>query len=61
MEDWTIVAAGDFDNDLEMLRQADFSACPSNAQSCVKAVSDLVLSNSCETDAIAELIDYLML
>ena len=45
-ESWHIVAAGDFDNDLDMLRVADTSACPSNIQ----------LMHSCEENAIAELI-----
>ena len=33
-----IGAAGDFDNDLEMLREADFSGCPDDAEPCVKDV-----------------------
>ena len=60
MEGWRIVAAGDFDNDLEMLEEADNSACPSNAQPCVKEVADIQLVNSCDTHAIAELIDRIM-
>ena len=52
----TIVAAGDFDNDLEMLQEADISACPSNAQPCVQKTVDIVLDHSCEESAIAELI-----
>lgn len=55
-ENWKITAAGDFDNDLEMLRAADHSACPSNAQPCVKKIVDIQLTQSCETNAIAELI-----
>lgn len=54
-----IVAAGDFDNDLEMLKEADISACPSNAQTCVKEIADIQLENSCETHAIAELIEHI--
>lgn len=59
-EQWYIAAAGDFDNDLEMLRVADYSACPSNAQSCVKNVVDIQLAHSCDTNAISELIDLIL-
>lgn len=38
----TFVAAGDFDNDIEMLQEADFGIAPANAQPSVKAVADLV-------------------
>ena len=58
-ENWKITAAGDFDNDLEMLRAADISACPSNAQPCVKKIVDIQLTQSCETNAIAELIHHI--
>ncbi len=55
-ENCRIVAAGDFDNDLDMLKTADVSACPSNAQPCVKEIVDIQLANSCENHAIAELL-----
>ncbi len=55
-EGWHIVAAGDFDNDLDMLRVADTSACPSNAQPCIKEIANIQLMHSCEENAIAELI-----
>lgn len=58
-ENWKITAAGDFDNDLEMLRAADISACPSNAQPCVKNIVDIQLTQSCDTNAIAELIHHI--
>ncbi|MCC8110946.1 MAG: HAD-IIB family hydrolase [Ruminococcus sp.] len=54
-----VVAVGDFDNDLEMLQTADISVCSSNAQPCVQAMADLRLTASCDTGAIAELIDKL--
>lgn len=60
MEEFRIVAAGDFDNDLEMLCAADIGACPSNAQPCVKEVANIQLTQSCETHAIAELIAHIM-
>lgn len=60
MEDCIFVAIGDFDNDLEMLQSADFGACPSNSQESVRRTADLVLKNSNDTGAVAELIDYII-
>lgn len=60
MEDCTFVAVGDFDNDIEMLIEADLGACPANAQESVKAAADLVLENTNETGAVAELIDHII-
>ena len=37
-EGTVIGAAGDFDNDLGMLQEADFSGCPDDAEPCVKDV-----------------------
>lgn len=56
MEGCTFVAVGDFDNDIEMLIEADLGACPANAEDGVKSRADLVLENSNDTGAIAELI-----
>ena len=60
MEGFTFVAVGDFDNDIEMLREADLGACPANSEDPVKAEADLVLRNSCEDGAVAELIGYII-
>lgn len=60
IEDCVIVAAGDFNNDIEMLKNADFSFCPSNSTADVKAVCDIVLENSCDEDAIAAAIEYII-
>lgn len=60
MEGFTFAAVGDFNNDLEMIEEADFGACPSNAVSEIKAAADLVLEHSCEDGAVAELIDYII-
>lgn len=49
-----VCTAGDYDNDIEMLRAADLSFCPSNSQQCVKDVSDFVLTKTCDEGAIAE-------
>lgn len=60
MECYTFVSIGDFDNDLEMIREADLGACPSNAEGSVKEAADLVLTHSCEDGAVAELIDHII-
>lgn len=60
MEEYTFVAAGDFDNDIEMLVEADVGAAPANAEDSVKKAADLVLKNTNETGAIAELVDYII-
>ncbi len=59
MEDYTFVAIGDYNNDLEMIKYADVGICPSNATEEVKAVADIVLDVSCEEDAVASAIDYI--
>lgn len=56
MKDITFAAAGDYDNDLELLKNADFGAAPANAQDCVKKAADYVMKASCDEGAIAELI-----
>ena len=53
MEDFTIVAVGDYNNDIEMLEAADVGICPSNAADDVKRIADIVLDVSCEESAIA--------
>lgn len=60
IDDCVIVAAGDFNNDIEMLQAADFAFCPSNSTDDVKAVCDIVLENSCDEDAIAAAIEYII-
>lgn len=59
-EDFTFVSIGDFDNDIEMIRNADLGACPANAEDDVKAAADLVLEHSCEDGAVAELIEHII-
>lgn len=59
MEDYTFVAMGDYNNDIEMLQAADVAVCPSNAVDEVKAVCDLVLDESCEEDAVAAALEYI--
>jgi Cof subfamily protein (haloacid dehalogenase superfamily) len=37
-----VIAAGDFQNDIEMLRIADYGIAPANAQEDVKAIADVI-------------------
>lgn len=60
MNEYTFVAIGDFDNDIEMIQSADLGVCPANAEESVKKVSGLVLEKSCDNGAVAELIDYII-
>ena len=55
----TVCAAGDYDNDIEMLEAADISFCPADSQECVKEISTVVLKNTCDSGAIAEAVAYL--
>ncbi len=59
MEDFTIVAVGDYNNDIEMLEAADVGICPSNAADDVKRIADVVLDVSCEESAIAAVTEYI--
>lgn len=59
IEDYTIVAVGDYNNDIQMLIEADLGVCPANAVDAVKDVADLVLNESCDENAIAAVIDYI--
>ncbi|MBQ9086117.1 MAG: HAD-IIB family hydrolase [Clostridia bacterium] len=53
-----LCVAGDYDNDLAMLRVADLACCPSNAQPCVKAICHRTVCHYRE-GAIADIIEYL--
>lgn len=54
--DRVLIAVGDYNNDLELLREADIAACPENANDAVRGISDLVLpKNDCH--AVAALIE----
>lgn len=59
LQGYTIVAAGDYNNDLEMIKEADLGICPSNSTDEIKAAADIILEKSCEEDAIADVIDYI--
>lgn len=58
-ENYTVAAAGDYDNDLEMLEFADIAVAPRNARDIVKKVADIVTNADCCGGAIAEAIKYL--
>lgn len=60
MEDFTFIAVGDFDNDIEMIAAADIGICPANAEELVKSISDIVLKNTNDNGAVAELINYVI-
>ncbi len=60
MADFKFAAIGDFDNDIEMLREADLGVCPANAEESVKKSSDLVLGRTNDEGAVAELINYII-
>lgn len=54
-------AIGDFDNDVEMLHAAGFSAAPENAEPSVKEAADVIVAH-CDDGALADLIyNHLMM
>ena len=59
MENVKVYAAGDYNNDIEMLETADVGAATANAQQEVKDIADVVLKNTSDQCAIAELIDMI--
>lgn len=60
MDGYTFVAVGDFDNDIEIIANADIGVCPANAEKSVKDISDIVLNSTNDESAIAELIEYII-
>jgi Cof subfamily protein (haloacid dehalogenase superfamily) len=60
LRDWTIIAMGDYYNDLEMLDSADFAACPFDALTEVKDACDYVCRSTCEEGAVGEVIEKLI-
>jgi hydroxymethylpyrimidine pyrophosphatase-like HAD family hydrolase len=54
------VAIGDFNTDIEMLKAADIGACPANAEEEVKQAADIILENTNDQGAVAELINYII-
>ena len=60
MEGCTFVSIGDFDNDIEMIVEADAGACPANAEDSVKKKADLILTRTNDEGAVSELIEYII-
>lgn len=54
----TLYAVGDHENDLEMLKMADVSVCPSNAIDSVKAICDHCFCDN-DSGVIADLIEFI--
>ncbi len=59
LNDYTIFAAGDYDNDIEMLQSADFGFAVANAQDSVKKAADIVLKSSCEDCPVTEILNFI--
>ncbi|MGN1480830.1 Cof-type HAD-IIB family hydrolase [Porcipelethomonas sp.] len=59
MENFKVISAGDYHNDIEMIQAADIGAATANAQQDVKNAADVVLRNTSDEAAIAELIDMI--
>lgn len=55
-----VFTAGDYDNDIEMLKASDISFCPRDSQERVLSSADVVLSATCDDDAIKEAIHFLI-
>ncbi|MCH5192708.1 MAG: HAD family hydrolase [Oscillospiraceae bacterium] len=58
-DSFTIAAAGDYNNDLEMIEYADIGFAPRNAQEVVKNAADHVTAADCNEGFIAEAIDHI--
>ncbi|MBE6702566.1 MAG: hypothetical protein E7585_04030 [Ruminococcaceae bacterium] len=56
--DRILIACGDYENDLEMLRAADIAICPANAMPEVKAIADYTLCH-CSEGLIGDIVDML--
>ena len=59
MQDFTFVSVGDYNNDIEMIIEADVGICPSNATDEVKKAADVILERSCEQDAVAAVVEMI--
>lgn len=60
LDDWTVAACGDFNNDLEMIKNADLGFAPANAMDCVKEAADHITVADCNNGAVAEALDYVI-
>lgn len=56
-----VIAVGDSDNDISMIKKAGLGIAVANAEPEVKEIADFVTENRCEEDAIAEIIEKFIL
>ena len=57
LSEYKVIAAGDYNNDIELLEEADIGAAPSSARQEVRDMADIVLDKTSNDGAIAELIE----
>ncbi|MDD4843837.1 MAG: Cof-type HAD-IIB family hydrolase [Anaerotignum sp.] len=57
----SVIAVGDSDNDISMIKKAGLGIAVANADPEVKEIADFVTKNRCEQDAIAEVIEKFIL
>lgn len=55
-----LAAIGDYNNDIEMIKRADFGACVSNSPEDVKAIADIVIAKTSDEGAVAAFINFIM-
>lgn len=60
LKDVIIVSVGDYNNDIEMLKNSHIGVAPNNALKNVKKSADFVTNHNNNTGAIAETIDYII-
>lgn len=56
-----VIAVGDSDNDISMIKKAGLGIAVANADQEVKKIADFVTKNRCEQDAIAEIVEKFIL
>ncbi len=56
-----VIAVGDSHNDISMIKKAGLGIAVANAEPEVKEAADFITKNSCEKDAVAELIEEFVL
>ncbi len=54
----TVIACGDFENDIDMLQAADIAVCPENAIDAVKAISHHVLCH-CDMGLMGDVVELI--
>ena len=52
-----VIAAGDYNNDLPMIRGAGIGVAVANALPEVKAAADYITQSDCDHDAVAEIVE----